>query len=256
MRRRYTIGAALLLAAVCACTACGSGSTTQDAADVTSESTSIVEKIPDDQRVTTESADDEVIELAEGEVPVGVSMGDIDAAPALDVNWEQMDGVCGWLIIPGADVSVGIYAQETADGVWIDPGNYSDYTDPNTVIHGSAAVGHVLHGVYRYEDSEVYDANREIYVYAPDGQTLVYQIYAAYTADTEDILANHDAYDYDAFAAYVSQICSIRTMGAHIDSDLEGTVLGTWQMLTIQASDGNGTDYILQATLTGNGLSD
>lgn len=249
-----------MAAVILTLTACGSRSAAEDAAvgastEATTEDASLAETIPADDGSTEAAEDDTPIELAEGEVPMGVTMGDTDGAPALDVNWENMDGVAGWLVIPGADVSVGIYETEHDDGVWLDPNNYADYTDPNTVIHGGAADGQILQDVWRYEDSEVYEANREVYVYTPDDQVLVYQVFAAYAADTEDILAAHDVNDYDAFAAYVSDIYGIRALNAHLDADLESTVLGTWQMLTIQASDGAENDYILQATLTGNGVA-
>lgn len=251
VRRAHSISAVLVAAAILL-TACGSQNATEDAAtEATTEAASLVETIPAEEA----AVDDTPIELAEGEVPVGVVTGETSEAPELNVNWDQMDGVVGWLVIPGADVSVGIYETEHADGAWLDPNNYSDYTDPDTVIHGGAAAGQVLHSVLRYEDSEVYDANRQIYVYTPDGQVIAYTIFAAYAADTEDILANHDCTDYDSFSSYVSSIYAIRSMGAHLDTDLQGEVLGTWQMLTIQASDGAGSDYLLQATLTGSGLS-
>lgn len=256
----------MMAAVILTLTACGSRTAAEDAAaevsteaaTATSEAASLVETIPADDaaaEASTEAEDNTPIELAEGEVPMGVVTGETDGVPTIDVNWENMDGVVGWLVIPGADVSVGIYGSETADGAWLDPNNYADYTDPDTVIHGDAADGQVLHGVLRYEDAEVYDANREIYVYTPDGQVIVYTIFAAYAADSEDILVNHDCTDYDAFTSYVSGIYAIRSMGAHLDADLQGEVLGTWQMLTIQASNGAGRDYLLQATLTGSGLS-
>lgn len=240
--------------------ACGGNGNAQDAStEQTTESASIVETIPEDEAMAgadTEEAEEDPIELADGEVPMGVMLGETEGVPEISVDWDQMDGVAAWLVIPGADVSTGIYESETSDGAYIDPNNYPDFTDPDTVIHGSASDGQVLHGVRNYEDGDVYEANRDMYLYRADGQVLVYRIFAAYSADTEDILMNHPTTDYESFEAYVQEIYGIRSLTAHLDADLESEVLGTWQMLTIQASDGAGSDYVLQGTLTVNGLSD
>lgn len=254
MMRRQSIflvlaASALMLAA------CGSKDSAQEE---TTENASIVETIPAEEAADAATTEEEVdpIELADGEVPMGVMLGETDGVPEISVDWDQMEGVAAWLVIPGANVSTGVYESETSDGAWIDPNNYVDFTDPDTVIHGGVGDGQVLHGVRSYEDGDVYEANRDMYIYLADGQVLVYRIFAAYSADTEDILVNHPTSDYASFEAYVQEIYGIRSLTAHIDADLESEVLGTWQMLTIQASDGAGSDYVLQGTLTVNGLSD
>lgn len=254
---RNTYISILLLSAAALLTACGGGST-DSAQQESTENASIVETIPTDETaeaLATEEPEEDPMDLADGEVPMGVMMGDTDGAPEIEVNWDQMDGVAGWLVIPGANVSTGIYEAEVSDGAWIDPNNYTDFMDPDTVIHGSAADGRIFASVWNYEDADVYDANREMYVYTPDGQVIEYRIFAAYAADTEDIIVNHPTTDYDSFEAYVSEIYGTRALTAHLDADMQSEVLGTWQILTIQASDGNGNDYILQGMLTVNGLS-
>ena len=97
------------------------------------------------------------------------------------------------------------------------------------MLHGEADTNDAaLHGLLAYGDSSFFAKHPYLYLYLPDKTVLEYKVFAAYTQPSENILEQHDCYDF-------SQI------------------LQTWCVLTIQASMSDGSDYIVQATLTGAG---
>ena len=83
-----------------------------------------------------------------------------------------------------------------------------------------------------------------------------YKVFAAYAAAPEDILKQHDCYDFDAFSSYVQEILSQRSMSAVTDPSMQDQILGTWCMLTLEATTSYGEDYLVQATATGAGSAE
>ena len=176
--------------------------------------------------------------MEDGEVVLG--QGDVQShfegtLPDGTISWS--DDMAAWIKIPGAGVDTAVEAAQTDGSVYLNPENSSAFNDPNTVIHGPADTEDAaLHGILAYGDQDFFQKNPYVYVYLPDGSVFEYKVFAAYAAAPEDILKQHDCYDFDAFSSYVQEILSQRSMSAVTDPSMQDQILGTWCMLTLEAT--------------------
>ena len=196
--------------------------------------------------------------MEEGEVVLGQADAQSHfegTLPDGTISWA--DDMAAWIKIPGAGVDTAVEAAQADGAAYLDPENSSAFNDPNTVIHGPADTENsALHGILAYGDQDFFQKNPYVYVYLPDGSVFEYKVFAAYAAAPEDILKEHDCYDFDAFSSYVQEILSQRSMSAVTDPSMQDQVLGTWCMLTLEATTSYGEDYLVQATATGAGSAE
>lgn len=214
---------------------------------------------------TSETAqEDETLlpeELEEGEEVLqrgeGAEISFQGMAP--DVTPEWKDGELYLLAVSAQDSSAAalvcpVYeSQEAAEadqGAWLDEGNSTDLTDPNTVIHGSLGEGSTFAGLQDYGDSEFFSSHPYLYLFSRDSISE-YQIFAAYPKTHEDILVSVNGFDRDEYNQYINDIYGQRNMQAVLDPDLEQQALNTWSILTLQAEGSNGNDCLVQAVPTG-----
>lgn len=214
---------------------------------------------------TSETAqEDETLlpeELEEGEEVLqrgeGTEISFQGMAP--DVTPEWKDGELYLLAVSAQDSSAAelvcpVYeSQEAAEadqGAWLDEGNSTDLTDPNTVIHGSLGEGSTFAGLQDYGDSEFFSSHSYLYLFSRDSISE-YQIFAAYPKAHEDILVSVNGFDRDEYNQYINDIYGQRNMQAVLDPDLEQQALNTWSILTLQAEGSDGNDYLVQAVPTG-----
>lgn len=214
---------------------------------------------------TSETAqEDETLlpeELEEGEEVLqrgeGAEISFQGMAP--DVTPEWKDGELYLLAVSAQDSSAAalvcpVYesqeAAETDQGAWLDEGNSTDLTDPNTVIHGSLGEGSTFAGLQDYGDSEFFSSHPYLYLFSRDSISE-YQIFAAYPKAHEDILVSVNGFDRDEYNQYINDIYGQRNMQAVLDPDLEQQALNTWSILTLQAEGSDGNDYLVQAVPTG-----
>ncbi len=163
-------------------------------------------------------------------------------------------GMAARLLIPGTDVDTRVQTAKAEHTVYLDPSNSTGFNDPNTVLHGEADTNDAaLHGLLAYGDSSFFGKHPYLYLYLPDKTILEYKVFAAYTQPSENILEQHDCYDFPTFSSYIQEILSQRNMSSVTDTGMQDQILQTWCVLTIQASMSDGSDYIVQATLTGAG---
>ena len=229
--------------------------------EAASEETSDVSETSD----TSETAqEDETLlpeELEEGEEVLqrgeGAEISFQGMAP--DVTPEWKDGELYLLAVSAQDSSAAalvcpVYeSQEAAEadqGAWLDEGNSTDLTDPNTVIHGSLGEGSTFAGLQDYGDSEFFSSHPYLYLFSRDSISE-YQIFAAYSKAHEDILVSVNGFDRDEYNQYINDIDGQRNMQAVLDPDLEQQALNTWSILTLQAEGSDGNDYLVQAVPTG-----
>lgn len=229
--------------------------------EAASEETSDVSETSD----TSETAqEDETLlpeELEEGEEVLqrgeGAEISFQGMAP--DVTPEWKDGELYLLAVSAQDSSAAalvcpVYesqeAAETDQGAWLDEGNSTDLTDPNTVIHGSLGEGSTFAGLQDYGDSEFFSSHPYLYLFSRDSISE-YQIFAAYPKAHEDILVSVNGFDRDEYNQYINDIYGQRNMQAVLDPDLEQQALNTWSILTLQAEGSDGNDYLVQAVPTG-----
>lgn len=275
MRNRNTKYAALVMTAVLSAglmAGCASGENGAEENPETAESTGGWEEAASEETSdvsetsdTSETAqEDETLlpeELEEGEEVLqrgeGAEISFQGMAP--DVTPEWKDGELYLLAVSAQDSSAAalvcpVYesqeAAETDQGAWLDEGNSTDLTDPNTVIHGSLGEGSTFAGLQDYGDSEFFSSHPYLYLFSRDSISE-YQIFAAYPKVHEDILVSVNGFDRDEYNQYINDIYGQRNMQAVLDPDLEQQALNTWSILTLQAEGSDGNDYLVQAVPTG-----
>lgn len=275
MRNRNMKYAALVMTAVLSAglmAGCASGENGAEENPETAESTGGWEEAASEETSdasetsdTSETAqEDETLlpeELEEGEEVLqrgeGAEISFQGMAP--DVTPEWKDGELYLLAVSAQDSSAAelvcpVYeSQEAAEadqGAWLDEGNGTDLTDPNTVIHGSLGEGSTFAGFQDYGDSEFFSSHPYLYLFSRDSISE-YQIFAAYPKAHEDILVSVNGFDRDEYNQYINDIYGQRNMQAVLDPDLEQQALNTWSILTLQAEGSDGNDYLVQAVPTG-----
>lgn len=275
MRNRNMKYAALVMTAVLSAglmAGCASGENGAEENPETAESTGGWEEAASEETSdasetsdTSETAqEDETLlpeELEEGEEVLqrgeGAEISFQGMAP--DVTPEWKDGELYLLAVSAQDSSAAalvcpVYeSQEAAEadqGAWLDEGNSTDLTDPNTVIHGSLGEGSTFAGLQDYGDSEFFSFHPYLYLFSRDSISE-YQIFAAYPKAHEDILVSVNGFDRDEYNQYINDIYGQRNMQAVLDPDLEQQALNTWSILTLQAEGSDGNDYLVQAVPTG-----
>ena len=275
MRNRNMKYAALVMTAVLSAglmVGCASGENGAEENPETAESTGGWEEAASEETSdasetsdTSETAqEDETLlpeELEEGEEVLqrgeGAEISFQGMAP--DVTPEWKDGELYLLAVSAQDSSAAalvcpVYeSQEAAEadqGAWLDEGNSTDLTDPNTVIHGSLGEGSTFAGLQDYGDSEFVSSHPYLYLFSRDSISE-YQVFAAYPKAHEDILVSVNGFDRDEYNQYINDIYGQRNMQAVLDPDLEQQALNTWSILTLQAEGSDGNDYLVQAVPTG-----
>lgn len=219
-----------------------------------SETSDTSETAPEDETLLPEELEEGEEVLQRGE---GAEISFQGMAP--DVTPEWKDGELYLLAVSAQDSSAAalvcpVYeSQEAAEadqGAWLDEGNSTDLTDPNTVIHGSLGEGSTFAGLQDYGDSEFFSSHPYLYLFSRDSISE-YQIFAAYPKAHEDILVSVNGFDRDEYNQYINDIYGQRNMQAVLDPDLEQQALNTWSILTLQAEGSDGNDYLVQAVPTG-----
>lgn len=275
MRNRNMKYAALVMTAVLSAglmVGCASGENGAEENPETAESTGGWEedasKETSDASETSDTSEtaqeDETLlpeELEEGEEVLqrgeGTEISFQGMAP--DVTPEWKDGELYLLAVSAQDSSAAalvcpVYeSQEAAEadqGAWLDEGNSTDLTDPNTVIHGSLGEGSTFAGLQDYGDSEFFSSHPYLYLFSRDSISE-YQVFAAYPKAHEDILVSVNGFDRDEYNQYINDIYEQRNMQAVLDPDLEQQALNTWSILTLQAEGSDGNDCLVQAVPTG-----
>lgn len=275
MRNRNMKYAALVMTAVLSAglmVGCASGENGAEENPETAESTGGWEedasKETSDASETSDTSEtaqeDETLlpeELEEGEEVLQRSEGTEISFQGMapDVTPEWKDGELYLLAVSAQDSSAAalvcpVYeSQEAAEadqGAWLDEGNSTDLTDPNTVIHGSLGEGSTFAGLQDYGDSEFFSSHPYLYLFSRDSISE-YQIFAAYPKAHEDILVSVNGFDRDEYNQYINDIYEQRNMQAVLDPDLEQQALNTWSILTLQAEGSDGNDCLVQAVPTG-----
>lgn len=218
------------------------------------ETSGASETVQEDETLLPEELEEGEEVLQRGE---GAEISFQGMAP--DVTPEWKDGELYLLAVSAQDSSSAelvcpVYESEEAaeadQGAWLDEGNSTDLTDPNTVIHGSLGEGSTFAGLQDYGDSEFFSSHPYLYLFSRDSISE-YQIFAAYPKAHEDILVSVNGFDRDEYNQYINDIYGQRNMQAVLDPDLEQQALNTWSILTLQAEGSDGNDYLVQAVPTG-----
>ena len=193
-----------------------------------------------------------------------------EQSEVIPVKFEELQAVnpdvYAWITVPGTDIDYPIlqhasdnsyYLMHNIDGSYGYPGciytenlNSKDFTDNNTVIYGhNMKNGSMFAQLHKYEDSDFFDANREVLIYLPD-EVLHYTIFAAHIYDDRHLLYSFDFADPEVYQKYLDSIFSTRDMSANIDKDI--TVTTDNQIITLVTCIGSqpSNRLLVQAVLT------
>ena len=167
------------------------------------------------------------------------------AAPTVKTDLSG-DSVLAVLSLPAAGLEIPVAAQEGTD-CWFDVNNSTDFIDPDTVLHGSLAGA--LKGIEVYSDQKIFEEQPYLYIDTPSW-TIEYRVFAVYEEEIRDLIIEYNPLDYNGFYRYIDDIYSIRGIGVLLDESQREAVEGNWQMLTIQADEGGGRAFLIQANQT------
>ena len=148
--------------------------------------------------------------------------------------WKENPDVCGWLEIPGTDITYPVlqnaeddtlYLYHNIDKVYDVNGslfteheyNSSDFSDPVTIIYGHHMKSGAMFGNLQRLYTDQFDELREIVMYLPE-EELHYQVFAAVPYSNQHILYHYDGFqmvgDLESFA---KSVFSVRAIGATVD---------------------------------------
>lgn len=98
------------------------------------------------------------------------------------VAWLRIPGVLDYPVVQGTDNSYYLHhtfrkEYNIAGSIFLDARNASDFSDGKNIIYGhNMRNGSMFHVLRNFQDLDFYQANREIWLYLPDGSVQVYEI--------------------------------------------------------------------------------
>ena len=111
------------------------------------------------------------------------------------VAWLRIPGVLDYPVVQGTDNSYYLHhtfrkEYNIAGSIFLDARNASDFSDGKNIIYGhNMRDGSMFHVLRKFQDLDFYQANREIWLYLPDGSVQVYEIVGC-----EEVKAAGEAY--------------------------------------------------------------
>ena len=253
-KHRNTKAAVLAAAAALSVMLIGCGNTVP----AEPEPAPVLEAIPEEDTAPEgqEAAAEAEQEIAEVQQLLDPEMDLHGEAPEADTDLtalqEENPNAFAWLTLPGTEVNTAIVQGTASEGtVAIDPGNSTDFMDPNIVIHGDASSEKApFYTLLAYGDPEYFNTHPYFYIQT-DSAVLEYQVFAAYEAQKENLLVNYNYYNYNEYADYINGVFDRRDLGLVTNESLRDTVLGAWAIVTFEADEGGSDCRLIQAVLTG-----
>lgn len=126
--------------------------------------------------------------------------------------------VIGWIYIPGTKIDEPLLKGEnnnsylhtnvnkkksSAGAIFIDEGNDKNLLDSNTIIHGhNMKNGSRFHNLRYFIQKSYYQSHPNIYIYLPDGNVNIYELYAS-----DKISAYSNLYTTNVdYASYIKSV--------------------------------------------------
>lgn len=181
---------------------------------------------------------------------------------------EENPDVFGWIYVPGTNIDYPILQSAISDdyyenhnmlaelsdegALYIEMANLVDMCDFNTVIHGksdSNGTNGLFAELYQYTEESYLNENNTVYVFL-DGNTLTYQIFAAFERDNTSLIRTYDFTYINGCQDYLDDIFT-KKIGKNV---VEGwkEVLSPYNFLiTLSTSLGNSAEkqYVVVAAL-------
>lgn len=144
--------------------------------------------------------------------------------PQKDIDFEELReqvnaDIYAWIYVPGTDVDDPVVQHPSDDsyylrynldgskgypgGIYTESCNDTDFSDRMTVIYGhNMKNGKGFGSLHNFEDEEVFEENRYIFIYLPD-DIKVYEIFASYEGSSNHIIYGHEWND-ESWVQYLS----------------------------------------------------
>ena len=112
------------------------------------------------------------------------------------VAWLRIPGVLDYPVVQGTDNSYYLHhtfrkEYNIAGSIFLDARNEADFSDRKNIIYGhNIRNGSMFHVLRKFQNLDFYQANREIWLYLPDGSVQVYEIVGC-----EEVKAAGEAYE-------------------------------------------------------------
>ncbi len=161
--------------------------------------------------------------------------------PQLDLDWDnimtQNEDIYAWIYLPNTNVDYPILQHPTDDSYYIyhnldgssgypgciytEMSNSKDFSDALTLVYGhNMKNGTMFRTLHYYEEEDFFEENPYIYIYMPDGNVLVYEIFSAGEFSNVHIINKYGANDRSGLKDYLDDLESYRVMSTHVRSDL------------------------------------
>lgn len=152
---------------------------------------------------------------------------------------EENPDIFAWLYIPDTQIDCPVlqdhqsddfysshnaFREEDSQGaIYIELANVSDMCDFNTVLHGNApeksdsrsAEAYPLADLYNFADPTFFDGHEKLYLYL-DGNTLTYEIFAAYERDNTSLIRDYGFTDTIGFLMFLNDLYGNRDLSTNL----------------------------------------
>lgn len=144
------------------------------------------------------------------------------------INFDELkktnQDVIGWLYIPDTKIDepilkgkdndsylhTDIYQKSNKAGaIFIDEINKNDFTDDNTIIYGhNMKNGSRFHDLRYYVKKDYFQEHHQVYIYLPDGNIQVYQVFASMIINAYSDLYQKGI-DYKKYIQNIQNVASV-----------------------------------------------
>lgn len=163
------------------------------------------------------------------------------SVPKLDLDWDtimaQNEDIYAWIYLPNTNVDYPILQHPTDDSYYVyhnldgssgypgciytEMANSKDFSDALTLVYGhNMKNGTMFRTLHYYEEEDFFNENPYIYIYTPDGDVLVYEIFSAGEFSNVHIIKKYGANDRSGLKDYLDALEDYRVMSTHVRSDL------------------------------------
>ena len=181
-----------------------------------------------------------------------------------DTLTKQNPDIYSWIYIPNTNINYPVCQSAVDDNFYLDhdiymnysyPGaiysqlcNKKDYSDRVTVLYGhNMADGTMFADLHKFENSEFFDENKNIFVYTK-GHKLTYKIVSAFVYDDRHIMNSFDFSDDKVFSDYLEMIKNPHSVSKNVREKLDLAVDDKIIVLSTCLNSGEGR-YLVQGVL-------
>lgn len=149
------------------------------------ELTEYIRETDEEDAAQDDKTENKEVEETEGSGSAEDFTVDFDALKQINsdiVAWIRIPGVLDYPVVQGTDNSYYLHhtfrkEYNIAGSIFLDARNTADFSDSKNIIYGhNMRDGSMFHVLRKFQNLDFYQANREIWLYLPDGSVQVYEI--------------------------------------------------------------------------------